>query len=389
MRDIVENERGAAALFIALAVVIVLLTVGLAVDAGRGYILKAELSRAVDAAALGGARTLRSGRPAAERRARVLAGANGVGGTTSPVQVGFARNAFGEETVTVQANAVLPTLIMRLLGQNTVSVRSAAVAAVPPVDLVLVIDQSGSLGMANAWEDLQDAGVEFVSNFNDEIDQVGLASFNLRGTNRVDLKKPFTQDVIREIQGMRSTSYTNAGEGLRMAHEQFQSDAVRERAVRAVVFFTDGQPTAFRGIVDGRDRVLAAWQGSTVAGYWNNPESINMDSPRGPDGCRRVTWCYGYSLSGVHSQARQNGLDWADQIRAQGTIIYTIGLGDMSQPPGSILQPDQGYLRRIANEGGVSDPDQPRGRMYFAPTSRQLREVFRMVAEDLLARLTV
>ena len=56
--------------------------------------------------------------------------------------------------------------------------------------------------------------------------------------------------------------YTNTGEGLRLAHVQFQSGVVRDRSAKVVVFFTDGRPTAYRGVEgpvwDKSDRILAS-----------------------------------------------------------------------------------------------------------------------------------
>lgn len=40
-----------------------------------------------------------------------------------------------------------------------------------------------------------------------------------------------------------------------------------------------------------------------------------------------------------------------------------------------------------ANEGGVADGSQPRGRSYFAPSEAELEAVFNKVAQDLLVRL--
>jgi hypothetical protein len=76
----------------------------------------------------------------------------------------------------------------------------------------------------------------------------------------------------------------------------------------------------------------------------------------------------------------------ADAIRSQGVLLYTIGLGDpdASDP---IVQPDLDYLRRLANEDGITNPAQPKGRMYFAPSPDVLGEVFRQLARDLLVRL--
>lgn len=62
-------------------------------------------------------------------------------------------------------------------------------------------------------------------------------------------------------------------------------------------------------------------------------------------------------------------------------------------PPGDpgatneLVTPDMSYLRMVANEDGVVDSSQPRGKAYFAPSATQLHEVFDQVAQDLLVRL--
>jgi hypothetical protein len=319
-----------------------------------------------------------------------VAAANGVqaGVHRATLSLSFGTNEAEEETVSVTASQPTPTLLMRLVGHEEMEVRSAAVAAIPPVDLVLVLDQSGSLGQAYAWDDLQEAAKQFVGHFDDEIDQIGLVSFNLRANSHFDLTQPFYSQAISAINSMVSVSYTNTGEGLRLAYQQFQGANVRDRSAKVVVFFTDGRPTAFRGDIDGRDRVMAAWTGNTVAGYWNDPETLPMNRQPTPDGCRVVRSCFGYDRDDVFRIATSNGAFWANELREQGILVYTIGLGDTSRPPGHILQPDQDYLRQLANEYGITDPDQPKGRMYFAPSAGELRTVFNLVAQDLLARLT-
>jgi Flp pilus assembly protein TadG len=367
-----------------------LLIAGLAIDVGRGYLLKAHLSRAVDAASLAAARSLRAGTSIAQARAVAVAAANGVraGVNGATFSLTFGTNELDEETVSVTAAQPTPTLLMRLAGYEDMEVRSAAVAAVPPVDLVLVLDQSGSLDQANAWDDLQDAARQFVGHFDEDIDQMGLVSFNLRAESHFEITQPFYSQAIWAINSMVSVSYTNTGEGLRLAHQQFQGAGVRERSAKVVVFFTDGRPTCFRGDIGGQDRVMAAWSGNRVQGYWNDPETLPMHYQPRPDGCRGVQSCYGYGRDDVFRVATGNGAYWANQIRDAGILVYTIGLGDTSKPPGHILQPDQDYLRELANEGGITDPDQPKGRMYFAPSAGELRTVFNLVAQDLLARLT-
>lgn len=384
------DEKGSVLVFVALAMVTILGSAGLAIDLGRGYLLKAHLSRAVDAAALAAARSLRAGRKEAETRGRAIAAANGVrgGNLGRDLSFRFGKNNEGEQTVSVVASQSTPTLLMRVLGEERMDVASAAVATVPPLDLVLVLDKSGSLDMAHAWDDLQEAARRFVRHFDDEIDQMGMVSFQIRATHHFQIQQPFTGKAISSINAMSSIGYTNTGEGLRLAFEQFQGPEVRDRAAKVVVFFTDGRPTAFRGKVPDRDRVLAGWSSPNVAGYWDNPDDLPMDSRPPPDGCAWVPTCFGHDRSRVFDQAGFDGAYWADRIRAEGILVYTIGLGDTSQPPGSILQPDIHYLRLLANVDGMSDPGQPRGNSYFAPTAAQLRGVFNQVAQDLLARLT-
>ena len=82
------------------------------------------------------------------------------------------------------------TTLERLLGIDHINVRANSVAAVPPVDLILVIDQSGSLGTVGAWDDLQAAASEFIQYFDDDIDQLGLAHAPCAGLVFEDLCSP-------------------------------------------------------------------------------------------------------------------------------------------------------------------------------------------------------
>ena len=74
-----NDERGAILLFVAATMVIVMAMGGLALDMGRGYIRRARLTRAVDAAALAGARVVRDGKAVALQHALSVAQANGLG----------------------------------------------------------------------------------------------------------------------------------------------------------------------------------------------------------------------------------------------------------------------------------------------------------------------
>ncbi len=410
LRELASDRRGAVLLMVAVLLVAVLGVAGLAVDLGRGYIAKSRMSRAVDAGVLAAARSLRLGQDVARGQALAMARANGLT-STAGLDIQFGTNAQGESTVSMSASGTVPTTLMRLLGIDQMHVGSSATAAVPPVDLVLVLDQSGSLGQEGAWGDLQQAAKEFVANFDDNLDQVGLVSFQIRATDRFSLAHDFKSAISSAINNMRSNGDTDTGEGLRLALDQVQLPNVRQHSAKVVVFFTDGRPTAFRGLVGPAgprnggsalgpfvvpanakyaDRVMAVGtthNGGRMRGYFNNPDQLPTDRLANPNGCGNATVCWGWTEPKIRQKAIDAGLEVGNAIRSQGVYVYTIGLGNpnASDP---LLQPDQTYLKELANENGILSSTQPKGKEYFAPDKAQLEQVFRQVAQDLLVRLT-
>lgn len=388
-----RDQSGSVLIIVSVSMVVLLAMAGLALDMGRGYVTRARLVRALDAGVLTGARTLRKGQAMAEQQSFAVAAANGFvdgqGGVS--LWISFSKNAEGEQTVTMGASQPMPTVLMHLLGRDQLMISAASTAAVPPVDLVLVIDQSYSLHMTGSWDELQDASRDFVDYFDDEIDQMGVVSYHTLAAHRFMLDHGFTSSVKNDISNMDSRGYTNTAEGLRLALEQITSPAVRDRSAKVVVFFTDGRPTAFRTTSDP-DRMVTIRQTNPIQrfnGYYDKPESLDLDvvdHSTPPDGCSGVTYCEGVSALSAYEFARQNGLDVASQIRAEGMMVYTIGLGDPNADP--YLALDQAYLNQIANVDGMVDPSQPAGRSYFAPSAAQLEAVFNQVAQDLLVRLS-
>jgi len=391
---ILADESGGILAFVAVAIVMMLASTGLAVDLGRGYVERLRLGRAVDAGALAGARTLRLGQPAALGEAQAVAAVNGiVGGIDVSTSVQFGVNSRGENTVTMVASRTIPTTFMRVLGHRDMALAASATAAVPPIDLVLTLDQSGSLRRTGSWDDLQRAARGFVGYFDDSIDQLGLVSFQVAATDRVVINHGFTSAITSSINGMNAAGDTNMGEGLRLALLQMQQPNVRTTSQKVVVFFTDGRPTALRAPVgpsgSPQDRVIATHSSSMglVRGYFDNPDAIPLDVPAAPDGCANQATCFGWDEGIIRTQAQTAGLSTAAQIRADGIVIYVIALGDPDEPD-PLLTPDLAYLRRIANEGGIEDPSQPQGRMFFAPSAAELGQVFDLVAQDLVVRLS-
>ena len=388
---VLRGRRGAVLVFVAVALVPLLGITGLAMDGARAYIARANLSRALDAGALAAARVIRAGQDAAAAEAYAIAAANGVvqGANGTSLSLSFGTTEDGETTVAMSGTIPVPTLFMRVLGYDEVTVASVAEATVPPIDLVLVVDRSGSLADQGAWGPLQQAVRNFIRLFDEDIDQMGMTSFQVRAENTVLLQGAFQGVMTSAISSMNSAGDTNTGEGLRLAFEQFHLPAVRENAAQVVVFFTDGRPTAFRGEIEGQDRVIAVRppESGLIRGYFNSPDNLPMDELVTPSGCAYVPQCFGWTEFPVRTEAKDRGVQMANEIRAAGITIYSIGLGNPAATE-PILVPDMDYLRLLANVEGVSHPGQPKGQAYFAPSPSELEQVFRNVAEDLLVRLS-
>jgi len=60
------REKGFVLVYMAVTLTTLMLFTGLALDSGRAYVVKAQLTKAVDGAALGAARMLNSGDPQGE-----------------------------------------------------------------------------------------------------------------------------------------------------------------------------------------------------------------------------------------------------------------------------------------------------------------------------------
>src|SRR5262245_25910185 len=119
----VAREDGVALVYMAAMITGFLLFSGLAVDSGRAYLVKAQLTKAVDGAALGAARNVNSGSPQASAaqifKANFPPGYMGTSTASDPTAASdfyqlTTDSSTGVNTVTINASAVLPTTFMSL-----------------------------------------------------------------------------------------------------------------------------------------------------------------------------------------------------------------------------------------------------------------------------------
>src|ERR1700716_3584582 len=153
-----RGQEGFVLVYMAAVLALLMVSTGLAVDSGRAYLVKAQLSKAVDGAALGAARMLNTGDPRGQAvrifNANFPPGYLGTSSATDPTtDPNFFTSqvipASGVNIVTVTASANLPTTFMQLGNFFNMRVTSTGEATRRMVDLSLVLDVSSSI--ASQW----------------------------------------------------------------------------------------------------------------------------------------------------------------------------------------------------------------------------------------------
>lgn len=294
------SEKGQALIFIAVAFVILGVFIGLAVDLGRGYLLKARLAKVVDAATLAAAKILK-GQTGNQNDAvkaacdsMLMNGMNVVmangstcqssGATSFTLAVNFVPKAVSGgpplQFVQITGSAAVPTTFIRLgnfitSGNFSTLNVSAFAEGGPerPVDLMLVLDRSGSMNGTDATGTtkitaLRTAMTAFLdSNFTVD-DRIGMVSFSTRGCGNASgqdstVNGPCVSDkalgtsignLIAAVNGLcgggtNCLGGTNTAESLLTAGNEINtvfSDPARATSRKAIMLVTDGQPTFLR-----------------------------------------------------------------------------------------------------------------------------------------------
>ena len=272
-RNALSNEKGFALFYMAVFLTVLLIFVGLAVDTGRAYVVQAQLSKAVDGAALGAARMLNSGNPQQEAasiyRANFPSGWMGTTSSTSPSDAGFftmtTDTTTGVNRVNVRATAIVPTTFMRLANFQELRVNAQGEATRRMVDLSLVMDVSSSIGWR--WQYVRDAARTFVDAFDARSDRVGLVFFG-NGARVVDAMpagRGFDKArVIADIPNTLPGGSTAMVQGIYRGWDELRSvPNGQQSGLRVIVLFTDGASNSVPGqwatAPAGTSRGLRTW----------------------------------------------------------------------------------------------------------------------------------
>ncbi len=441
-------RRGQVIVMIAIMMFFLFGLAGLSVDMIYAYAVKARLVTAVDAAALAAARALSQGtnpistqqivNQVVDKYFAVNFPQGLLLSTRSYDAPVITSNSNSTRTVQISARAVVPTFFLRAAGYSTLPVAAMATSMRRDVNIVLVLDRSGSLMLVSppAWDDVQAAAKFFIDQFDDQRDRLGVVSF---GTGaRIDLA-PSTNFKTRaknliDMMACYSGNRTNSPYGMWTGYQALAA-LPASGALNVVVLFTDGQPTAYTNnfpvrtsgsvycSVTPKTGVYMTDQDGGIGSIWGLFQTLAPPAPTGNPDRTIVTACPGLNSSGSNvtslvtslpNEWRPNGtattpvfsftgpkavsttaLDSGDNVQNIGynltlrvaehirttlsTRIFSIGLGGYMYPADDVL------LEAVANDPTSTsyNPTQPAGLYVYAPDQTELQGAFQRVSSEI------
>lgn len=404
------GERGQVFPIVALAMVVLIGFSALAIDLGFAYVTKANLSKAVDAAALAGSLAFAGGQSAATTAAQSAFNANyqssgrDVNGTLPTPSITFDTDpANGFTRVNVSATAQINTFFGAIVGQKTLSAASTSQSERANVALTLVLDRSGSMSSNGGSAALPGAVSTFLSYFSDSLDQMALTSFADNATLDVSMRHNFTSTINSAVNGFSYNGATFAHGGMMLAQTQ-ENGVNAANVLKVIVFFTDGIANTIQDNLSCPGYPLINYGGNAPSegnGVWfMDPKTGNtqcsMTSGNTPSCCSKTAFPSqqyntneSYTTTNITNEAQYRMLTLANTMRASNppTLVYAIGLGSGI---------NQSFLLSLANDPHSStyNPSQPRGLAVIASycpgstCTADLRSAFEQVARDILLRLT-
>jgi len=257
------REKGISVIFTAISLITIVPMVGLAIDAGILYTVKGKLQMAVDAAALAGARALSRGNDDSTQQsnaksvAQAYALMNFPNGyfsvpapTFNPGDISVDESVANQRSVTVTGRVTAPLYFLRWLGNTAANVSATATAVRRDVNVVIVMDRSGSLSSSGSCAPLKANAVGFVGKFSNGRDNVGLVTFATSSMNDFPIANNFntaSPNVPAILNSLVCTGGTNSAEGLWLGYQQLVT-LNQPSALNVILFFTDGYPNTLTGL---------------------------------------------------------------------------------------------------------------------------------------------
>ena len=424
-----KHQQGAVLIMVAVLIFLLLGFIAAGVDAGRWFLVRAELAKSVDAGALIAARNLSNPNINPLALALEYAKANFPAGSVGTAASGggaatFTATMLSANRVQVNGGAEATTMFAQILGFGRVPVKGLSVSQQRQVELMLVLDRSGSMS-GSPMSALKTAASTFVKYFKSTQgqDKMGLISFATGVTVDRALGLNFVTPLIGTgngglINAMNANGYTNSEDGIDQANNAsgFTNQAgvpAVDRIAQFMIFFSDGRPNSFRynfinkgttydAVVTQQGNCDPGNIGNNVGNALSNPtngNSLGLNPVPSGDGltvsaCPLVNglsstrWLImdAYPVPGyaptycnipeapalcpyVCDMAEDLSLLHATELKNAGVTVYSIGLG-----------PD---VHTAFMQGIASNATQ----YYYSPTTAELGGIFQHIALEIKLRL--
>ncbi|WP_432380554.1 vWA domain-containing protein [Duganella sp. P38] len=442
-----DKQRGGVLVMVIISLVALLAVVGLAFSAGLSYLVRSKLNAATDAAGLAAARAISNGNNQTEQIANAKAAAqrffyanfpaNYMMSTATLNDVGVSFST-SEVTVTVSASATLPTALFGGFASGTLAPSVLTETKRKDLDMILVMDVSGSLAPSAA--NVRSSAVTFLNQFNVARDRVGLVRFAFGGIVD-DQIRPIARgfdraSMINHIKAYQFSGATASAEGMYWARQQINSVPtanLNRSNLRVIVFFSDGTPNSIGAYLNwkpgnnctepgvvytdddgsgapaglyktteqyddiggvctpadlpGKVASLPDWYNAHNGSFALANDPSKREFPIVTNSPRVVTNALTYQ--NVNRAARNLVEAMASKSRDEGIYIFTLGLG-------SSLKANTGYdgergedtLKCMANTVDAPsrcyNPAKPVGMYCFAATQSDLTPCFSKLASAIL-----
>jgi len=444
----VRRQRGAIAIMVAVTMLVLLAVIGLVVDGGLAYLVKARLNAAVDSAALAGARAVTNGANSAEQAANARAAAQLYFDANIPptllsaapkLTTNVTFNA-GTAIIDTSATAPMSVSMMQVLGFTQLTPAASAQTTRRDLDMAFVVDTSGSLSGSAAG--VRTAAKTFLNQFNVTQDRVAMIHFasGVEVDNKISdtssTGRGFNRaSMISNIDAFNFAGGTSSAEGLYEARAQLNSIAADKRSsMRVIVFFSDGAPTSFFttltfnyaadcpnvvGALDStglgmfrtnnsenlahlvtscnfsnrNSRSPYVWNAAkTLPAYYNGRGTTMTEFPIVTNTPRVVTndvSTDGIAQRNIDRASRNLAEAMANKARSEGIIVLTLGMGanlkDVSDYDNETGEDVLKCLANVANgPARCYNPNLPVGMYCYAATTADLTPCFSRLASAIL-----
>ena len=278
-------------MFFATMLIFVIGCIGLAVDVGTIYMIKARLSAAVDAAALAAGRSVNLANSLAAAQTAAVSTADQFFAANFPT--GYFNTGPSAPTVTptlseenasngtpdgildiaVTATVTAPTYFMNIFNVRNITVKATGTSSRRGLVLMLVLDQSNSMNTSStptACANMITAAQNFLTLLS-PYDLVGLVKFDSTAYLMDAPTTNFTQ-INTDIGNIQCQNNTNTISALDVAYQQITATGL-PLALNTIVLFTDGSP-------NGINAQFPARAPSSAESRWG-PDSTSSPSQTG------------------------------------------------------------------------------------------------------------